>query len=95
MRTWVRTPLDRRCGGPCQDTIPKGSPMLLIRPATLGRDLVRCVRCAGDTPPADLPPLVERSIPTFEPQPLVRAGTVKLPFDFKLAQVAREPGEEG
>lgn len=60
--------------------------------------LKRCVACAGPAPP-DLPALTEPA--PIQPTPMVRAGTVKLPFarpeipvDFKMAAAGRVPGED-
>lgn len=82
------------CGGPCREFIRKGDPMLVLEVPGLERTFRRCVRCAGEAPP-DLPPLVEQAPlrPTVKlPK---RLGGIVLPFDFKAAQIAREPGEEG
>lgn len=90
MRSWIRAAEEKICGGPCVRRITRGEPVFKITIGALY--FYRCAHCAGEPVPADLPPLVERlPLPTRSKH----GGRVMLPFDFKLAQVARDPGEEG
>ncbi|MEO8679237.1 MAG: hypothetical protein ABI665_09340 [Vicinamibacterales bacterium] len=57
------------------------------------RRLYRCSNCAEGPAPTDLPALIVRSAPVVPMQPL-RAAVNDLPFDYKSAQVGREPGED-
>lgn len=93
MRTWTRAPYERICAGPCRGPIYQGQPMLVLTSPAWTGGKIRCMHCAGEPVPRDLPPL-ERKTKPLEPTPLVRAGTVKLPFDFKVAAAGREPGED-
>lgn len=54
---------------------------------------VRCRNCADGEPPEDLPAFAPPQI-AIAPSPLVRAGVVKLPFDYRMAQAGREPGSD-
>jgi predicted nucleic acid-binding Zn-ribbon protein len=81
-----------KCGR-CGERFNVGQPQLVIEPREVtGRKFLRCRTCADEPVPDDLPALAERT--PIEPSPLVRAGMVKLPFDYKAAQAGREPGEE-
>ena len=86
MRRWVRTPLDRLCGG-CGTAVKKGAPILEVSIASVAHVLVRCEGCEGPAP-ADLPPLVERTTAAVVPVPRF-AGL--LPLDWKQRQASREP----
>lgn len=68
--------------------------MLVIRLSGVAsqRRFLRCRTCAGEPVPVDLPPLAERApIPVSV---LVPNRPNDLPFDFKVAQAGREPGED-
>lgn len=104
MRTWARIPDRASCGG-CGQELKQGSPVQLITPdpsRPISKPKVRCVFCAEGTPPADLPPLVAKSVST-KPMVHIPSGAGTLPLDFKRASVAdlqallprREPGQEG
>lgn len=90
MRTWVRRPMQVKCGR-CGELVPKNSPILLIDPTperAVKHRFIRCALCAGEPVPAD--------VPTMEPVRLkvpVRLGVV-VPFDFKSAAAGRDPGED-
>jgi len=58
MRTWVRAERTLKCGYCRRRWMERGEPVLKIHLPTMKRDLVRCIDCAGETPP-DLPPLVD------------------------------------
>lgn len=73
--------MDRKCGGPCAKVIPAGKPVMVVDVPTLSRKRLRCVKCAGETPPVDLPPLPAPTAP--ETFPFVRFGPGMLPLDFK------------
>lgn len=96
MKTWTRAAVLTKCGGTCRGGdgyIKAGEPMLELRLVEMNVRKIRCVDCAGEQPPSDLPALLERS--AIAPSPLVRDGVVKLPFDARLAQTGeREPGED-
>lgn len=95
MRRWVRAPFPLICGGPCARLLQRGDPMLELQAPEWSRPKIRCESCAGEKPPADLPPLVERTPiqPTATMLPL-RAVT-GLPADFKVAAAGdREPGSD-
>ncbi len=75
--------------------------MLELRSPSWTKGKVRCVDCAGEPVPVNIPPLPARK--AIEPTAIVRAGTAALPFgrfetlaDFKMAAagVDREPGED-
>lgn len=70
MKTWTRAAVLTKCGGPCQGGdgyIPPGGPMLLLRLTEISTTKIRCVQCAGEKPPADLPYAEERI--AFSPMP--------------------------
>lgn len=91
MRRWIRAHGDCQCGL-CKRDLRHGDPLQELRLPNVQSALFRCPSCAIGSVPPDLPPLVERA--PIEPQPLIRAGKVKLPFDFKLAAAGRVPGED-
>jgi hypothetical protein len=91
MMTWVRTPLEVRCGY-CGHEIAIGAPVLSVTILGVSRARVRCVACVGPAP-TDLPPLMTRQVPIM-PMLHVASGLGMLPLDFKQCG-AREPGEEG
>ena len=94
MRTWVCADALTLCGGICQGQIRPGEPMQKIALPGAGNSKVkrvRCRHCADEPVPVDIPESIKAGI---EPSPLVRAGVVKLPFDFKAAQAGRDPGED-
>lgn len=92
MRTWTRAAADVLCGR-CGVVLHRGEPLLEIQIAGLTRPRRRCGACAGGPVPVDLPPLVERMAAPPQRVP-IRAGAIALPFDFKMAQAGREPGED-
>jgi len=63
--------------------------MLVIELPALSHTKVRCEACVGEAPP-DLPLRVEQQ-PIMATSTWSRIGS--LPFDFKLAQSGRDPGE--
>jgi hypothetical protein len=66
MRTWVRSPVDERCGS-CGRQIPAGDPVLELRMAAVRRALCRCAACAGETVPDDvLPRLIVEAVAADE-----------------------------
>lgn len=98
MRTWTRAIDVTLCGGPCGHRIQTGDPMLEIRLDILSksRRLLRCVRCAGEPVPVDLPPLFSKTIqPTPTALVHIATGANALPLDWKSAGAGREPGQEG
>ena len=60
MRTWARARRRVTCGG-CGEPIYPQQPVQEIRVAAVRRTLLRCLQCAGEPVPADLPvaPLVQ------------------------------------
>ena len=96
MRIWERNPAGTKCGG-CGLQMAIGAPRQVITPdasRSMKRKFYRCQKCGDEPAPADLPPLTSRQV-AIEPTPLVRAGMVKLPFDYRMAQTGeREPGSD-
>jgi hypothetical protein len=99
MKAWERARGERRCGQ-CGQLIAIGQPLLLFGIAGHAWRKVRCVGCAEDPVPADLPPLELpiRAVPMTPIQPMAPIGASLglLPLDWKRrAAVERDPGEEG
>lgn len=96
MRIWERRPIGVKCGR-CGSKIPIGDPVQFITADarwSVKTTFARCRHCAEGKPPADLPALVSPQV-AIEPSPMVRAGKVKLPFDYRLRQSGeREPGSD-
>jgi len=93
VRTWRRAFITERCGR-CGKPIETGAPVQEIQPlAGLRRPKLRCVACADEAEPVDLPALVARQIP-MTPMAHIRTGLDTLPLDFKQRQMGREPGED-
>lgn len=90
MTRWTRTPTDRMCGR-CAGLIRSGSAVLVIELPQLSHTKIRCETCGGGAPP-DLPLVIEQKA-TTPTSTWSRVGL--LPFDVKMAQAGREPGEEG
>lgn len=83
MKTWSLAAKMEVCGY-CIAFIERGQKMLSISiPGVLSKK-VRCERCAGEPPPADIPVDVEIELP--DP---VRWQTASLPFDIKAAQAGK------
>ena len=91
MRTWLRAIGGEMCGGPCGQQLPAGAPMLHFALPGITQRILRCVPCAGEKPPPDLPTAV--TLPkSSEPVALKSL----LPLDWRARQAhEREPGEEG
>lgn len=84
MRTWTRKRIEQVCGV-CGRAIYIGQPLLEFAIAGLTRKPVRCLDCAGEPVPADLPPLEVRPAARVELRPaLVPLATVAA--DFKQRQ---------
>jgi hypothetical protein len=90
-RTWRRAAMSMKCGR-CGAAIVQAEPVLMITIDRVARSVVRCVACEGPAP--ELPPLVDRTPPAVA-FPLTRFTPDMLPLDWKVRQMAREPGEEG
>jgi hypothetical protein len=74
--------------------IPRDEPVMTIT-SLGGKVFHRCRHCADEQPPEDLPLMEARSIQIpVTPKSFARVGASALPFDFKAAQVAREPGSD-
>ena len=83
-RTWMRLRLALECGS-CRRLIGVGEPALEVRLDGVTWERLRCVTCAGEPPPADLPPLVP--LPVVAPVPKPRRPTPGvLPLDVKARQ---------
>lgn len=73
-------------------------PMLVLAIVGVERQYLRCVECAGEPVPANLPDLPARSI-GIQPTRILRpeqsfAAVGHLAGDWKMKQAGREPGEE-
>ncbi len=88
MSKWETAPGVCYCGR-CGGLINAGCPRLAIsaREGWTKRKFWRCVVCAGEPVPADVPVMADDD----RPQSFVFASR----FDGKAAAIAREPGEEG
>lgn len=101
-RMWRRAPVNCLCGY-CSPprAIRQGDPAIYIKIPPVKREMVRCVECAGEQPPDDLPELLTagRGIETSGFTQLVKAAPYRTRGGLK--QMAkewlpyREPGEEG
>jgi len=88
--SWERAALDQKCGR-CGQRIYRGQPMLQIAIPALSRPLRRCLQCAGEPVPADLPPLVDVQMPITPtlkrgrsaPWPFASAAGLAAVADFK------------
>jgi hypothetical protein len=91
MGTWTRAAQAMRCGGPCAGHFPiaVGDPVMVFKVRAVSTRFVRCVVCAGEPVPADLP-AYEPPVPK-PPTPPVQPREV----DVKArAAGEREPGED-
>jgi hypothetical protein len=68
MRAWKRTPIRIACGNCCR-WIARGAIYRSIRLVGVQAELRRCIECAGDGPPPDLPELIAPTMiaPTARP----------------------------
>ena len=95
MKTWARAKLERRCGF-CGNSIAVGEPFLERWIAGHGWKKVRCIKCAGELAPDDLPLLMPRLIAAVPMTPIAPMRPVRgLALDWKQRQAEREPGEDG
>jgi hypothetical protein len=77
MKEWVRLRVDRRCGL-CDHVQRAGVLMLAYQSATAKhgqRRLLRCIACAGEAPPQDLPAMVSSPRPPLD---VTRIGLLAL-----------------
>lgn len=94
MRTWTRSSWVGLICGACGHTMPEGAPRQVVDGA--GRRKLRCVLCADEAVPADIP-----DDPPRAPALPIGAGVpvrhlAGLPLDWSRRRVGdREPGEEG
>jgi hypothetical protein len=94
MKQWRVAGPTRICGN-CGAAIAAGTPMLAYHLVQVRRELVRCVTCAGEPVPADLPstatppavPLAPRPEPTA-PKRMARVSSLRR--DAKQRQVGGE-----
>lgn len=87
MRTWQRTVANTKCGN-CPTVIAKGAPVQAVTIPGVKRVSFRCEACAGES----VGPIV--AVPSGFTQ-IARMRLEKaLPFDYKTAQMARDPGED-
>lgn len=115
MRTWSLAPFDQVCGFDPRHVIRRGEPRLVIdldvqQPksgtpmnaetmAARPTPRVRCVRCAGEAVPTDLPPLDQHGqvpwIPTPKRSAIEKRPLFALALDWKQKALGeREPGED-
>jgi hypothetical protein len=97
MKTWGLAPIDGLCGR-CGHRIRRDEPRLMLTIDVLKKIRLRCVACAGEPVPTDLPPLVVPPaiiVPTYKRKhaPLF-ASVGALALDWKAKQAGREPGED-
>lgn len=91
MKTWTRAAGEMICGGDCDVRIQSGEPVLLLTLPGVTSVKRRCVRCAGEAPPVNLP--LPELRPEPEPLPFTRFSVGTLPLDWKHAQAGeRDPG---
>lgn len=83
MRTWRRFDGEKLCGR-CAQPIYRGQPFLEIQLPSVHERLTRCIDCAEESVPADLPPLTTPEPP--KPMMHVPSGPNTLPLDFKPRQ---------
>lgn len=83
MKTWRLATKLEVCGN-CIAFIDRGTPLLLIELPGVVSKKVRCARCAGEPPPADIS--VDVEVEVHEP---VRWQIASLPFDYKTKQAGK------
>jgi hypothetical protein len=95
MRAWERA-FGGRCGC-CGHLFKRGEPVQVLTLIGVSHRMLRCRGCVneGEVPPADLPPLIDKTIAKPAPLTLARFSPAMLPIDWKGRAVGREPGEEG
>lgn len=81
MKSWQRIGAVRKCGL-CGVRFERGAVLLAISGGSWTK--WRCTGCAGEKPPADIPPLAE--ITREQTMTRISALRSSLPFDFKAAQ---------
>jgi hypothetical protein len=97
-RMWRRAPVNHCCGF-CAKAIHQGDPAIFIKIPPVVREKVRCVECAGEKPPDDLPPLLTPGgIETSGFTKLVKSAPHRTRGALKQAvkewMPYREPGED-
>lgn len=99
MRAWDRARYADYCGH-CGRAIAMGEPRYVITP-NRSRAFIRCVACAGEAVPEDLPALVEALpvpiapiAPIPKPFTLDRRPLSSLASDWKTRASGRDPGED-
>jgi hypothetical protein len=86
MKTWARVRWPMRCGK-CGDVIAVGAAVQLQQIAGLQRQLRRCVGCAGEAIPEDLPPMTAVKDPSRTTKARFRSlAQVGAGFDWKHRQ---------
>jgi len=89
MKIWRRARRAQWCGGVCGHLIAKGDVLLELHIDGLERTLRRCVACAGEEPPAEVPD-VPPDLPKLGPLTMHRFSADMLPLDVTAAQAGKD-----
>src|SRR5262245_53172520 len=81
VREWTRAIFQCNCGG-CGNPIYVGQPMLRFRVESISRPLARCLQCADEPVPKDLPTLEQ-----LQPAPIRPTGQSRLPLS-RISEIA-------
>lgn len=91
MRTWTQSALGFVCGS-CAAIYAPETPVCLILLPGLKHPKLRCVECAGESAPVDVP---LRSQRPAEPAGMASIRSLTgLSFDWKARASKREPGDD-